>query len=103
MIAWLHTNPVHRRQMADRVALMRVDDELWLGCRARREIQQHRVAAVCGLAGRERRICVPGRIVSVPSCWCITDGNPRVGATHSVELGRIDRAGDDMTNMAAID
>ena len=42
-VARLQADPVHRRQMADRIALMRMLDELRLRRRARGEVQQIRI------------------------------------------------------------
>ena len=45
--------PVHRREVPDRIARMRVHDELRARGRARGEIEEHRVVGFSGAVGRE--------------------------------------------------
>ena len=53
-VARLQSDPEHRRQVADRIALVRVQHELGLGCRAGGEVQQQRIGCVRRAVGRER-------------------------------------------------
>ena len=92
-IAGLQADPVHRREVADGIALMRVHHELGLGGRARREIQQHRIAGA-----RRRRSAMNAasacrrRIVSMPLCRRVADRDSGERAGHAGELRHVGRA-----------
>ena len=52
-IAGLQSEPVHRRQRADGIAALAVAHELWLGCSARGELEQHGIVSLGGPIRRQ--------------------------------------------------
>ena len=71
----LETQPVHGRQVADRVARMRVHDELCTRGRARGEVEEHRVVGSGRAVGRETRDAAQERIVAPPALRRRADGD----------------------------
>ncbi len=57
-VAGLQPDPVQRREVTHRIALVRVHHKLWLCSRSRREVQEHRVAGARCLIRSECRIAV---------------------------------------------
>jgi hypothetical protein len=100
-VAGLHAEPVHRRQMPDRIALVAVQDELGLGRRAGGEIEQQRIARP-GLAVRhELRRRLVGRLPGKPARRRPADDDARVVAWQIGEFSGIVGAGHDMPHTAA--
>ena len=100
-VAGPQAQPVHGREMADRIALVAVQDQLRLAGGAGGEIEQQRIGRP-GLAVRHecgrRRI---GVLVVLPARRRAADDDPRVVAGEVVELGGIRGAGDHVAHPAA--
>ena len=101
-VAGLQADPVHRRQVPDRIGGMGVLDQLGLGGRPRREVEEQRVGGHRHGVWRERRVDVTGVGVAQPAVNRLTDCDPCVRTRHVVELGRVRRRHDDMTGVAAL-
>ena len=94
--------PVHRGQVADRVALVGVQHQLRLGGGAGGEVQQQRI----GGPGRRVRAEIPGRaarvLEGVPAS-SLTDNDAGEAATDLVQPGNGFRIADDVSDVAALD
>ena len=80
---------------------MAVQDELWFGGGARREIQQQRISGACLAVRDELGRSVVTRLPGRPAGSGATDRNPRVIAGKIGEFAGIVGAGNDMADPAA--
>jgi hypothetical protein len=102
-VAGLHAEPVHRRQMPDRIALVAVQYQLGLGGRAGGEIEQQRITRSRLAVRRELRRRLVGRLPGVPPRGRAADGNARVVARQIGKFSGLVGAGPDLADPAAIE
>ena len=102
-VARAQSQPVHRRQVADWVALVRVQHQLGLGGRARGEVEQH------GIGGEGRGVGhVRGRGAGGVAEWPPAGGrvaahrDARVTAGQRFELDRLGAGRDHVPHLAAL-
>ena len=95
-------DPVHGREVADRVALVRVQHELGLGGRARGEIEQQRVVHGGRAVGGEDRVVAVGLLEGDPAGGGAADADAAVVARQIREFRRVARTGDDVAHVAAL-
>jgi hypothetical protein len=89
MFQWLQADPVHGRQVADRVTLMRMLDQLRFGRGARREVQQQRISGVRDAFGGKLRRCIIGRGKVDPAVARRADRDAGERHVECVELGQL--------------
>ena len=101
-VAGAQAEPVHRRQVADRVALVGVQHQLGFGGRARGEVEQQRVARLRRPIGHElgRRVRAVG--VALPTRDRAADGDARVVAGQRRELVGLRAGRDHVPHRAAL-
>ena len=102
-VALLQPQPVHRREMADRIALVGVLDQLRLGGGAGGEVQQQRCVRRRRPVRREDGGGAVGVLVMHPTGGRLADGDPRVVALDLGELAGIARSCDDVADVAALE
>jgi len=106
-VAGLQADPVHRRQMPHRVALVAVQHQLGLGRGARGEVQEQRVVGPGRGVGDVRRGRLQRGRVVLPARRHLarrsTDHDARVIAGEHVELGRGRRSADHVPDGTALE
>ena len=99
-VARLDADPVHGRQMAGRVAGLRVPDQLGLGSGARREVEQERVARQRHPVRRELLRAQRRVGVAVPAVGVAPDHDPGPRAGDAGELRRLGLLGHHVPHVA---
>src|SRR5262249_16884872 len=97
------TNPVHRRQVTDRVGLMGMKDQLRLGGRARGEIEKQRIVAVRRTIWYERRAGDLRSVEIVPLRRRFADADARKRFRYLVEFRCQARSSNDMCDPSALE
>ncbi len=96
-------DPVHRGQVADRIALVVVLHQLRARRGARGEIQQQRIGGPGWAVRREGFGRVQQRVVAAPAGGRVADGDAGDGRIQPVELRRIGRGDDQVAHAAAVE
>ena len=84
-IAGLQADPVHRRQMPHRVALVAVQDHFWFGGGAGGEVQQHRRIGLMKCPGQASGALISVLILDPPRLRK-SDGDPAEITTYTIEF-----------------
>ena len=100
-IAGAQPDPIHRRQVADRIALMAVQNELRRRRGARGEIKQHRIVGARLAVGRKRGRRRIAGLEGNPAWNLLADHDAGVVARQVGEFRRGIGVGDDMAHTAA--
>ena len=90
-VAGQQAEPVHRREMADRIGAVRVQHELGLRRRAGGEIEQHRIVGVGLAVGRERGGRLQEIVVAMPARRRVADRDPGQLLLEAVEFRGVGR------------
>ncbi len=99
-VARPQAEPVHRRQVADRIALLVVQHELRLGRGAGGEVEQQRIRRARLALRREGSRALQQRVVLRPARGA-ADRDARDGGIEPLELRRIAAIGDDVPHPPA--
>ena len=75
-VAGQQTEHEHRREVTDRIGAVRMQHELGLRRRSRREVEQHRIVGIGFRVGRERRRRVQEIVVAMPARRRVADRDP---------------------------
>ncbi len=102
-VARLQADPVHRDQVADRVALVTVLDQLGARCRAGGEIQQQRIGGLGRPVRREAGRALRQRVVAVPSGGRLAQRDARHRGIEPGEFRRVRGVGDQVADPAALE
>ncbi len=102
-VTGLQSEPVHGRQMPDRIALLAVQHQLGFRGRAGGEIEQLRVGCQGRTVGHELVRPLVSLFELLPAGNCATDGDARVVAGQAAELVGVRMADHHMPHLAAVE
>src|SRR6266536_2359067 len=102
-VALADAEPVHRGEVADRIARVRVEHELRLRGRAGGEVQEHRVVRVRVALRQEDAALVVRLVVGRPPGDLLADDHLREARVERAQLLRARRVGDDGLHPAAVE
>ena len=102
-VVGLEADPVHGRQVADRVGLVGVQHQLGLGGRARSEVKQQGIINPGHRVGGER-LGLGGRLLErLPARGRAAHGDAGIVARQTLELVGMGSADHDVLDLAAVD
>src|SRR4029450_13780363 len=96
-VARTKADPVHRREMPYRIALVRVHHELGLGRRPRCEVEEQRIRCASPDVGREAGGEATGFSEVQPAGSGLADGHTSEITSQSIDLGGICRTGENVS------